>query len=54
MSKAAQTPPEGFQPIEVTTPTAPPGWVPIVISTLPTPVAPVTEPEKPTTGSKES
>ena len=56
MSKAAQTPPEGFQPIEVTI--APvEGWQPIEVTppAAPTPeAAPVAATPEPTTGKKEN
>lgn len=42
--------PEGFRPIEVTPPTASESWAPIEV---PAQAAPVAEPEKPATGSKE-
>jgi hypothetical protein len=54
MSKAAQTPPEGFQPIEVT-PYVDETWKPIEVSppAAPTEAAPVAATPEPTTGKKE-
>lgn len=56
MSKAAETPPEGFQPIEVR-PYIDKAWVPIEVTPPAPPIAeaaPVAETPEPATGKKES
>lgn len=52
MSKAAKTPPEGFQPIEVS-PYVDKAWAPIEVNPPAPQAAPVAVVSEPVTGTKE-